>query len=347
MFYLTYRPKTIAELDNESARKTISNVLASETLPHAYTFIGQKGMGKTSTARIFAKAVNCLENKFAGKGTSVEPCNTCYNCVSIDSGHSPDVIEQDAASNRGIDEIRTLIRESAFAPMTCRYRVFIIDEAHMITPEAFNALLKTLEEPPPSVMFILATTNEEKIPKTIASRCFRINFGRAQKQDIVTMLQRIVKAEKQTIDEQVLGIIADTADYSFRDATRMLEELLIQGKTSVAEAQTYLGVRSKHTFFDVIDKKDLSAALTWVHEFSESGGSTKFLIEDLLKTLQQILLKKSGISVQDLPEYSFSTREVAVLMKLLNEAYGSLKLSPIESIPLEIAIVEFYNVRKK
>lgn len=347
MFYLTYRPKTIAELDNEAARKTINNVLSSDTLPHAYAFIGQKGMGKTSTARIFAKAVNCLENKFAGKGTSIEPCNTCYNCVSIDTGYSPDVIEQDAASNRGIDEIRNLIRESAFAPMTCRYRVFIIDEAHMITTEAFNALLKTLEEPPPSVMFILATTNEEKIPKTIASRCFRINFGRAQKKDIVNMLQRIVKAEKQTVDEQVLNIIADTSDYSFRDATKMLEELIIQGKTTPAEAQAYLGVRSKHTFFEVVDKKDLAEALKWIHEFTESGGSIKFFIEDLLKSLQQILLKKSGIAVEDIPDYGFSPRDIALLMKYLNEAYASLKLSPIESIPLEIAIVEFYNVRKK
>ena len=201
MFYLKYRPQTIGELDNTQVREKISNLLKTKDIPHAMLFVGSKGMGKTSTARIAAKAVNCLENLFAGKGTSSEPCNTCSNCTSIDKNSSPDVVEQYAASNRGIEEIRKLIKESSFAPMAGRYRVYIIDEAHMITPDAFNALLKTLEEPPKTVLFILATTNEEKVPTTIISRCVRIPFGQANKADIFHMLDRMIKKEHLEVSD--------------------------------------------------------------------------------------------------------------------------------------------------
>ena len=148
MFYLKYRPKTISSLDNSQIKDIVGNVLKSKEIPHAFLFVGQKGTGKTSTARIVAKAVNCLKNKFSSsaKSLSVEPCNACTNCQSVESSSSPDVIELDAASNRGIDDVRNLIKESNFLPMSNRFRVFIIDEAHMITPDAFNALLKTLEE---------------------------------------------------------------------------------------------------------------------------------------------------------------------------------------------------------
>lgn len=346
MFYLIYRPTTIAELDNAAVREAITNVLSSSSLPHAYLFVGQKGMGKTSTARIVAKAVNCLNNKFGGSGSSIEPCNTCTNCMSIANGHSPDVVEQDAASNRGIDEIRNLIRESAFASMTGKYRVFIIDEAHMITNDAFNALLKTLEEPPPGVLFILATTNEEKVPKTIGSRCVRINFGKAKKTDIVAMLERIAKAEKKSIPTEVFQFIADSSDYSFRDATKMLEELVIQNKLTLEEAQSYLGVRSKHNFLQILETEDVGAALRWLEQFQESGGSIKLFIEDLLMILQRLLLAKNGVDQEDVPESGLTTKQISQLMKLFTEAYGSLRVAPIEVIPLEIAVVEFYNGKK-
>ncbi|MFW5704019.1 MAG: DNA polymerase III subunit gamma/tau [Patescibacteria group bacterium] len=346
MFYLKYRPHTIAELDNTAVKETISNVLRSPNLPHAYLFIGQKGMGKTSTARIVAKAVNCEKNKYSGVGTSIEPCNTCANCKAIDAGYSPDVIEQDAASNRGIDEIRNLIRESAFAPMTGRFRVFIIDEAHMITNDAFNALLKTLEEPPKQVLFILATTNEEKIPKTIASRAMRINFGKARLTDIVSMLQRIAKGEKINASDELLTFIAERADYSFRDATRMLEEVTMQNKLSVEEARAYLGVTSKNNFLELLaNKSSLHEALPWIQQFTESGGSIKLFLEDLLHMLELQLMHKSGVVQEGVEDVPLSIKEIALLMKLLNEAYASLRNSPIEAVPLEIAVVEFYNMR--
>lgn len=347
MFYQHYRPKNIEEIDNSQVKENISAILKTKSLPHAFLFTGQKGTGKTSAARIFAKAVNCLRNAFAKRGTSVEPCNECSNCLGIAASSSADVMELDAASNRGIDEIRSLIKESAFSPMTGRYRVFIIDEAHMITHDAFNALLKTLEEPPPSVIFILATTNEEKVPATIRSRCFSIHFGKAKKEDVLHMLHRIAGKEKLEIPEDVLKFIATHSDRSFRDAAKILEELFIQNKLTLDDTKEYLGVRSKESLLEIIQNKSLKDALVWINEFNESGGNIKILIEDLLENLRIELLSKSGIKMEDAVNYSFSLSEITLLMKLLNEAYQNMRFSPIESIPLEIAIVEFYNGKNK
>src|SRR3990167_2336485 len=228
MFYLKYRPKKIAELDNVRAKDILIKILNSSEIPHALLFVGDKGTGKTSAARLFAKSINCLKNKFSKNNKDVEPCNDCKNCKSIDTSSSIDIVEMDAASNRGIDEVRKIIQESTFAPMGNRYRVFIIDEAHMITNDAFNALLKTLEEPPKSVIFILATTNLEKMPKTIRSRCNIVNFAKAKKNDIISMLEKIIRKEKIKIDKELITLIAQHADSSFRDAAKILEELTVQ-----------------------------------------------------------------------------------------------------------------------
>ncbi|MDH7476179.1 MAG: DNA polymerase III subunit gamma/tau [Microgenomates group bacterium] len=340
MFYLKYRPHTIKEIDNLKVAEIIKKILQSKKIPHAFLFVGQKGTGKTSTARIFAKAVNCLKIK-----DNYEPCNQCKNCLAIDASSATDVVEMDAASNRGIEEIKNLIKESAFIPMTCRYRIFIVDEAHMITHDAFNALLKTLEEPPPSVIFILATTNQEKIPKTIASRCFIINFGKAKKSDILRMLKRIAAQEKLTVKNDLLELIASHSEGSFRDAAKILEELVIQNKLSFEEGKNFLGVVGRGNFLEIIKKEDLSSALSWINEFSQKGGSFKNLIEELLEDLRLILLAKNKVVNLDESLVDFSQKEVVVLMKLLNEAYANLKITPIESIPLEIAITEFYNFK--
>lgn len=346
MYYLTYRPKTISELDNSQVQQKIKNILQSKTIPHAMLFVGPKGMGKTSTARIMAKTLNCLENSFAGKGDSIEPCNTCSNCLNIDTGASPDVVEQDAASNRGIDEIRRLIKEAAFAPMTGRYRIYIIDEAHMITTDAFNALLKTLEEPPKTVIFILATTNEEKVPKTIVSRCVRIPFGQAKKEDIMHMLERVAKGEKVTIPPELNTLISTYSENSFRDAAKLLEELVSQKKLTLDDARTYLGVRARENLLEILNKKPLSDSMGWIEEFTKEGGNIKRHIEDMLQLLKEQLLLKSGVTT-DTMDLGYSIGEITQLMKLLHEAYNSMKFSPIESLPLEIAVVEFYNLKKK
>ena len=348
MFYLKYRPRTISTLDNSTAREAITNILNHQkNLPHAYLFVGQKGTGKTSTARIFAKAINCSNNKFANKSDSIEPCNTCENCKRIDTSTSADVTELDAASNRGIEEIKNIIRESSFAPMSGKFRVFIIDEAHMITTEAFNALLKTLEEPPPSVMFILATTNEEKVPKTIQSRCFKVVFGKARKADVIQQLHRIVKEEKIKVDEKVLDLIATHSDNSFRDAAKILEELVIQNRLQFDEAQQYLGVRSKQSLLYILQDKELKDALKWIDDFSATGGSYKNLIEELLEELRVTLLIKNGVLSEEKNMYNLGIKDISLLMKLMNEAYGLIKSSPIESLPLELAVLDFYGRKLK
>lgn len=344
MFYLKYRPRTITELDNSQVRPKITNLLSSKEFPHALLFIGPKGMGKTSIARIVAKAVNCLGNKFAKKGDSYEPCNSCTNCVAIETGSSPDVIEQDAASNRGIEEVRKLIRESSYAPMTGRYRVYIIDEAHMITPDAFNALLKTLEEPPESVIFILATTNEEKLPNTIISRCVRIPFGRAQKKDIIHMLDRIADKEKVNIPMELKELISTYSENSFRDAAKMFEELVMQQALTVETAQLYLGIRSKGTLLEIMQKGTLAESMHWIDEFVQSGGNVKRAIEDMLNVLHLLLISKSTEQTNEI-ELSYTMREISMLIKLFHEAYNGIRISPIEALPLELAVVEFYNAR--
>lgn len=344
MFYLKYRPKTINELDNTQIRERITKLLISKELPHALLYIGPKGMGKTSTARIFAKAVNCDKNSFSGNGNSIEPCNSCNNCTSIDSGVSPDVVEQDAASNRGIDEIRKLIREASFSPMIGRYRVYIIDEAHMITPDAFNALLKTLEEPPKSVIFILATTNEEKLPSTIISRCVSFSFGTAKSKDIISMLKRIAKKEKLNLGEDLMTMISNYSESSFRDATKLLEELVMQDKLTVDLAQIYLGIRSKGMLLEIMQKGTLPDTIGWIEEFVSTGGNVKRAIEDSLNTLRLQLVSKS-IGKTSENELSFSLKELSFLIKLFHEAYANVKISPIEALPLELMVVEFYNKR--
>lgn len=348
MFYLKYRPQKISEIDNISAKETISKILESKTLPHAFLFVGSKGTGKTSTARILAKAVNCLNNKFSKtekktKNESFEPCNTCSNCKSINLSSFTDVIEMDAASNRGIEEIKSLIRETSFLPMSGGYRVFIIDEAHMITNEGFNALLKTLEEPPKSAIFILATTNLEKLPKTIVSRCLKINFGKANTTDINTMLKRILKGENIEFNNELLTLIASHSENSFRDAAKILEEISLQKITTVEEVEKFLGIRGRNDLMEIIEKKDLNKTLTWINDFSKNGGDFKNLIEDILNQLHMQLLIKNGVKENEGKKINLTIMEISSLMKLLIEAYQNLKNTPIDSLPVEIAITEFYN----
>jgi len=357
MFYLKYRPKVIGEIDNSQVKTMVGKILESSTLPHAFLLVGQKGTGKTSTARIIAKAVNCLNNKFSRSSTpavgersgktagvnNYEPCNKCANCQSISLSSFTDVIEMDAASNRGIEEIKSLIRETSFLPMSGGYRVFIIDEAHMITNEGFNALLKTLEEPPKSAIFILATTNIEKLPKTIVSRCLKINFGKASSKDIYAMLERITKGENLDFSKDLLTLVANHSESSFRDAAKILEEINLQKIKTIEDAEKFLGIRGRNDLIEIIGKKDLKKTLSWVNDFSQNGGDFKNLIEDILDQLHNQLLKKNKVIEDNVKETSLTISEISILMKLLIEAYQNLRNSPIDSLPVEIGLVEFYN----
>ncbi len=343
MYYLKYRPKTISEIDNSRVKDFVKKILSAADMPHALLFVGQKGTGKTSTARIFAKAVNCLKNKYAGEGNGLEPCNVCDNCLAIDNSSFTDVIEMDAASNRGIEEVKNLIKETAFLPMAGRYRVFIIDEAHMITPDGFNALLKTLEEPPKSAIFILATTNPEKLPKTIISRCIKVNFGKANHSDIETMLKRIADSEKIKIDQSILSLIAAHSDDSFRDAAKIFEEIIIQKIATPEGVEKFIGTLGRNDLLKTIEEGDEKRSFSWIAEFSGTGGDFKILIESMLAVLHDLLLIKKGVYEDKKLTTKLTSKEISRLIKLLLEAYKMQKNTPVESLPLEIAITEFYN----
>lgn len=327
MYYLKYRPTTIEQIDNEAIRTSIQNLFQAKSIPHALMLTGQKGTGKTSIARIIARHVNEL-----GADESI--------------AQSSDIVEMDAASNRGIDEVKSLIREASFLPMNGKYRVFIIDECHMITNDAFNALLKTLEEPPETTLFILATTNIEKVPKTIVSRCSIIPFARAKNADIIHMLKRIAAGEKLTLDDDLYELIATHADGSFRDAAKLMEDLVIQQATTVEQAQKYLGVAGEQTFLSVIEKGDVKTALTWFEDFVQQGANIKPFLEDVLQQLRVALLVKSGVESAGTTSTTLTSAQLSRLIKLISEAYLGLRSTPIESIPVEIAIVDFYNEKK-
>ncbi|OGK28726.1 DNA polymerase III, subunit gamma and tau [Candidatus Roizmanbacteria bacterium RIFCSPHIGHO2_02_FULL_40_9] len=347
MYYLKYRPQTLEHLDNENIKDQLLKILSSSSLPHAFLFTGPKGTGKTSTARIVAKAINCEKNLFAKGKKSVEPCNECQNCSAITKGTSVDVVEMDAASNRRIDDIRELISKLAFTPIALRYKVYIIDEVHMLTKEAFNALLKSLEEPPKTTIFILATTEPDALPKTIISRCINLHFTYAKTKDISSMIRRIQKEEKLSISEPVIEFISQHSEGSFRDASKILELAVMQGDLSIEGIQKILGHhQSSINILSLIEKKDLKATIAWIEEMSKKGSDFKILIESLLNDLQQHLLKKNGIEVERISEYNFSIKETATLISLLQEAYQQLKYVPIQSLPLQIAVIEYCQTNK-
>src|SRR3989338_3296913 len=280
MYYLIYRPNTISEIDLEVVADKIEAILKGKSIPHAILLTGPKGIGKTSIARILAKAINCEKNSFANISTSVDPCNRCYNCLSIAQGSNLDVYEIDGASNRKIDEMRNLIDKVKFLPIRTHFKVYIIDEAHMLTKEAFNALLKTLEEPPKHTIFILATTEVDKMPTTIVSRCIHINFPRANNTSIVHMLKRILKGEKIKADEEILETIAKNSDNSFRDATKILEQAIIENKLSVAGIHDIIGFK----LFDqdlllLISKQNVKDLLSILENYDKNVGIFKTLIE--------------------------------------------------------------------
>lgn len=213
--YRTYRPQTFEDVAGQShVTITLQNAIKENRIAHAYLFAGPRGTGKTTIAKIFAKAINCMgENP---------PCNECSNCKEITLGDHPDVIEIDAASNNGVNEVRELIDKVKYAPINAKYKVYIIDEVHMMTPEAFNALLKTLEEPPAHIVFILATTEPHKILPTIISRCQRFDFQRVDENDIITRLKYVLEEEKVDYEEEALAIISKLADGGMRDALSIL-----------------------------------------------------------------------------------------------------------------------------
>lgn len=337
--YLKYRPQKLEDLDLVSVRESLQKIVKSKKIPHAFLFSGPKGTGKTSAARILAKVVNC-ENP--SKKTS-EPCNKCEQCKSIIVGDNLDVIELDAASHRGIDDIRSLRDAVKLSPVSAKRKVYIIDEAHMLTSEASNALLKTLEEPPEHVMFILATTNSEKLIPTILSRSTIIKFTKASVDELVASLTKVVKGEKVKYDQGALEIIAEASDGSFRDAVKILEQLLGEGiRVNEKAVEQFLYQKKDFDadkFIEILIDKNTKDALNIIESAVLQGISAKRISEITIGTLRDSLLTKEGIGKGK--ELDLDKSDTIQLIKVLTTSMGDLLTATIEQIPLEIAVIEW------
>jgi DNA polymerase-3 subunit gamma/tau len=347
VFYRKWRPQLFAEIQ-EHVAKTLLNALATERVSHAYLFCGPRGTGKTSTARILAKAINCLTN---GKG---EPCNTCAMCQAITEGRALDVIEVDAASNTGVDDIRTLREKVNYAPNEARKKVYIIDEVHMLSTSASNALLKTLEEPPPHVVFILATTEVQKLLPTILSRCQRFDFHRHTLANTVAELTRVCKGEGINAEPEALTLIARAATGSLRDALNLLQQLnaFYGNDLKLTHAQAMLGIsgdsRTKELVKHIINK-DTSAGITTLNNVNNDGLDLRQFHRELVEYLRLLLLVKTGSS-ESIEITEDDTKELkelankATLPQILKavKRFGQLELNldNYATLPLELAIVD-------
>ena len=310
--YRKWRPQGFDSLvGQEAVRTALTNALETGRIAHAYLFAGPRGTGKTSTAKILAKAVNCEH------GPTPNPCNKCQNCVRINDGTSMDVFEIDAASNRGIDEIRDLREKVAFAPVNGRYKVYIIDEVHMLTTEAFNALLKTLEEPPPHVIFILATTEPHKIPATIHSRCQRFDFKRVTDSDIVKRLREVADGSGIAADDDALQLIAVQADGGMRDALSLLDQCGVMAERVSAETvRSVLGIVGREALRELVKavgEGNVPKSLGLLEALLAGGKDVKQIITELAEYLRAVLLYKASPDYREI--YLTDTKEAIAAME--------------------------------
>lgn len=345
IFYLKYRPQNFQDLDSTAAREELIKIFSSGRPSHAFLFTGPRGIGKTSAARIVAKAVNCEQPQ------GVEPCNQCESCLSITNGTNVDVFEIDAASNRGIDDIKELREKIRLAPSASKHKVYIIDEVHMLTTEAFNALLKTLEEPPEHAIFVLCTTDPEKLPKTIVSRCQRIAFSRATKKEIVERLKRICEKEGIEAEEKALEEIAKMADGGFRDANKLLEQVSLSGKVTLEEVGKTAGVSGESSledFLTLLSQKKAKEALAWINTAVEKGINLRTLTESLLQILRGSLLESFGFKDENKGfEIKLNAEEIKRLIELFSRAYFELRSAVIPQLPLEMSVIEWCEDKVK
>ena len=292
VLYRKYRPQVFSDIaGQEHVTSTLSNELKEGKISHAYLFNGSRGTGKTTCARILAKAVNCLNPQDGN------PCNECEMCRGIDNGSILDVIEIDAASNRGVDNIRDLTDEANFTPANAKYRVYIIDEVHMLTIEAFNALLKTLEEPPEHVKFILATTEVHKLPPTILSRCQRFDFRRIPVEDIVKRLKFVCQSEGLSIDDSAANLVASIADGALRDALSLLDQCASRSKDITAEVvESAAGMAGKSYLYDLADAlnaKDTSRVFQMIDNLHNASCDMERLCSELISHFRNLMVVKT------------------------------------------------------
>jgi DNA polymerase III subunit gamma/tau len=297
-----YRPQTFEEVcAQEHITRALSNALSMNRVAHAYLFTGPRGVGKTSLARIYAKSLNCVN------GPTATPCCVCPNCVEITEGKSMDVIEIDAASNTGVEDVRELQREMIYKPVNSRYKIYIIDEVHMLSKNAFNALLKTLEEPPDDVLFIFATTEPHKVLPTIVSRCQRYDFKRMPIEAIIGQLKAIIAREGLAAEEEALFFIAKKADGGMRDALSLLDQTISYGQDEITAKQVFslFGILSYDAYLDImraVAAHTSTKTLESLHKILEDGNDLQEFINGLLDFLRCMLLLKHGLDVPDVPQ---------------------------------------------
>ncbi len=349
--YRKWRPKVFDDVISQPyVVTTLKNEIRSKRIGHAYLFTGSRGTGKTTCAKIFAKAVNCLHPE------NGEPCQKCEICRGLEEGSILDVDEMDAASNNSVDDIRQLREEANFMPASCKYRVYIIDEAHMLSPSAFNAFLKIMEEPPAYVIFILATTEVHKIPPTILSRCQRFDFRRLKMEDIVQRLLFIAKEESLSLSEEAARIIAKAADGSMRDALSLLEQCAAAQQDITAEsAIETMGLTGKDQLFSVVDaflKNDLERAIFLLNELYQTAKDFDVLCEDLLSVFRDILIYQTSQSeehllvntpddIRQVKRFSeaFDSDRVLFILSQLQEALDKMGKTLSKQLELELCFI--------
>lgn len=353
--YRKWRPQTFEDIIGQRhITQTLINAISLNRISHAYIFSGPRGVGKTTTARILAKSLNCV------KGPTPHPCNKCERCMRITDGYSMDVIEIDGASNNGVDSIRELRNKVNFAPAEGKYKIYIIDEVHMLSQGAFNALLKTLEEPPSHVIFIFATTDPHKIPSTILSRCQWFNFRRISLADIVAKLKMIIKDEKLNIDDKTLNIIARSSTGSMRDAENVLDQIIAYcGKEITSQSvRDVLGIIEEEVFFEFIEaiiKDDTLKGIEIINRTSDLGGDASQFVKNLMeyvhnlslaKVCQKEILNLQGIFIEE-RERLLKQSKTIKLEKLFNivnylaEAERKMRYIRHPWILLEMLVIKF------
>lgn len=347
--YRAYRPVSFSEVSGQKVIvRTLQNAILNDKIAHAYLFSGPRGTGKTSTAKIFAKAVNCLKQQ------TNEPCNQCQVCQGIDDGSIPDVIEIDAASNNGVDEIRELRDKVKYMPSVGRLKVYIIDEVHMLTTGAFNALLKTLEEPPKHGIFILATTEVHKIPLTILSRCQRFDFKNIEVSDSIEKLKFIIKKENIKITNEAISEIAINSEGGLRDAISLLDQVISfsDGKITEDDVHQVSGSVSKKELIKLLEaifNKEISKGMVILRELIAEGKEITRIVSDLILALRDILIEKAmTIEVSKYQELAkkFSFNKIYFYLDILKKLQQDIKWTNQKRAYVELALIKMMEHHK-